>query len=50
MREACRMVIKLDLVEVVHVELADKRREVAMLEVFGEDLVGELSLFFDNQS
>jgi hypothetical protein len=38
------------LVEVVHVELADKGGKVVVLEVPGEDLVGELSWLLHNEA
>lgn len=39
-----------NFVEVIHVELPDKRRKLAMFEVLGQYLFGEFILVFDNEA
>ena len=45
-----RAALKLRFVEVVHVELSDERREVVMLEIFGQYLILELGLIAYHES
>ena len=43
------LLISSDLVEIVEVELADEGREVGVLEVFGENGVGESEDILDDE-